>query len=144
AVGVISSQIELLKSRDTLLKVIDQLGLRSAAEFNGSEGGVSPLSMVTQMISRRAVTPNSVDETVLSTLYDQMVVAQERDSAVISVTVSSQDPQLAADIANAIAAAHVSRRAQLSLSDTADASSWLGDEIDRLRIAVQEAESKVA
>jgi len=33
--GVVSSQIELIKSRDTLLKVIDQLDLRSVPEFNG-------------------------------------------------------------------------------------------------------------
>ena len=35
-VGVVSSQIELLKSRDTLLGVIDQLDLRSNPEFNGA------------------------------------------------------------------------------------------------------------
>src|SRR5690606_12992839 len=33
--GVVSSQIELLKSRDTLLRVIDELDLRSKSEFNG-------------------------------------------------------------------------------------------------------------
>jgi hypothetical protein len=38
----------------------------------------------------------------------------------------------------------VARRAQLSISDTADATGWLREEIDRLRVAVQEAESAVA
>lgn len=144
AAGVISSQIELVKSRDTLLKVIDQLGLRSVAEFNGSGEAPGPLSIITSVISRNPTAPTSLDEIVLGNLYDKLVVAQERDSAVISVQVSSQDPQLAADIANAIAAAHVARRAELSLSDTAEASTWLGDEIARLRVAVEEAESKVA
>ncbi|UXN73109.1 Wzz/FepE/Etk N-terminal domain-containing protein [Devosia sp. A8/3-2] len=40
--SVVSSQIELLKSRDTLLKVVDQLDLRSVPEFNGSAGGGFP------------------------------------------------------------------------------------------------------
>src|SRR5690606_16641014 len=62
----------------------------------------------------------------------------------ISVLVRSTDPQLAADIANAVARAHVVRRAQLSLSDTADASGWLNEEIARLRISVEQAESAVA
>lgn len=144
AAGVVSSQIELLKSRDTLLKVIDQLDLRSVAEFNGGEAGFSPLGMITQLIGRRAATPNSIDETVLNALYERLTAVQERDSAIISVQVRSADPQLAADIANAVANAHVARRAELSISDTADASGWLLDEINRLRISVQQAESAVA
>ncbi len=142
--GLISSQIELLKSRDTLLKVIDELDLRSVAEFNGSGAGFSPLDIVSQAIGRRAATPNSIDERVLATLYERLTVVQERDSAIISVLVRSTDPQRAADIANAVANAHVARRADLSISDTADASSWLLDEINRLRVSVQEAESTVA
>jgi succinoglycan biosynthesis transport protein ExoP len=142
--GVVSSQIELLKSRDTLLTVIDRLDLRSVPEFNGSQGGFSPLGMISQLLGRRASTPNSIDETVLNTLYQRLAVSQERDSAIISVTVSSTDPELAAEIANAVANAHVARRASLSLSDTADASSWLLEEINRLRGTVQEAEAAVA
>jgi succinoglycan biosynthesis transport protein ExoP len=141
--GVVSSQIELIKSRDTLLRVIDELDLRSKAEFNGSQSGFSPMGVLMQMLGR-SNRPVSIDETVLNTLYDRMTVVQERDSRIISVLVRSTDPQLAADIANAVARAHVVRRAQLSLSDTADASGWLNEEIARLRISVEQAESAVA
>ncbi|WP_240233260.1 GumC family protein [Devosia lacusdianchii] len=142
--GVVSSQIELLKSRDTLVKVIDQLDLRSVPEFNGSEGGgFSPMGLVSQMLGRKATAVN-VDEAVLANLYDRLTVVQERDSRLISVLVRSTDPQRAADIANAVANAHVARRAELSLSDTAEASGWLRAEIDRLRLSVNEAETAVA
>ncbi|MBF0678938.1 MAG: GumC family protein [Devosia sp.] len=141
--GVVSSQIELIKSRDTLLRVIDELDLRSKAEFNGSQSGFSPMGVLMQLLGR-SNRPVSIDETVLNTLYDRMTVVQERDSRIISVLVRSTDPQLAADIANAVARAHVVRRAQLSLSDTADASGWLNEEIARLRISVEQAESAVA
>lgn len=144
--GVISSQIELIKSRDTLLTVIDRLDLRSVPEFNGAGrgGGFSPLGMISRLLGRGASAAVSVDEIVLNTLYERLTVVQERDSAIISVLVRSTDPQLAADIANAVANAHVSRRAQLSLSDTAEASSWLADEIAKLRITVTSAETAVA
>lgn len=142
--GVVSSQIELLKSRDTLLTVVDKLDLRSVPEFNGTgAGGFSPIAVVSQLLGRKT-TPVSVDEVVLNTLYDRLTVIQERDSRLISVLVRSTDPQLAADIANAIAEAHVARRAQLSLSDTAEASGWLADEIAKLRVSVTEAETAVA
>ena len=143
--GVVSSQIELIKSRDTLMRVIDQLDLRSVPEFNGSGGGggFSPLGIVSQLLGRKSA-PVSVDETVLANLYERMTVIQERDSRLISVLVRSTDPQRAADIANAVANAHVARRAELSLSDTAEASGWLLTEIERLRTLVTAAETKVA
>lgn len=142
--GVVSSQIELIKSRDTLLTVIDKLDLRSVPEFNGAGGeGFSPLAIVSQMLGRKS-TPVSVDEIVLNTLYERLSVVQERDSRIISVLVRSTSPQLAADIANAVASAHVARRANLSLSDTAEASGWLGEEIAKLRVSVTAAETEVA
>lgn len=142
--GVVSSQIELIKSRDTLLTVVDKLDLRSVPEFNGTgAAGFSPLAVVSQLLGRKS-TPVSVDEVVLNALYERLTVIQERDSRLISVLVRSTDPQLAADIANAVAEAHVARRAQLSLSDTAEASSWLADEIAKLRVSVTEAETAVA
>lgn len=142
--GVVSSQIALIRSRDTLLKVIDQLDLRSVPEFNGSGGGgFSPLGIVGQLLGRKSA-PVSIDETVLNNLYERLTVSQERDSRLISVSVLSTDPQLAADLANAIANAHVTRRAQLSLSDTAEASGWLAEEIERLRVTVTAAETAVA
>jgi succinoglycan biosynthesis transport protein ExoP len=141
--GVVSSQIELLKSRDTLVSVIDRLDLRSVPEFNGSGGGFSPMGLIGQLLGRGS-TPSSIDETVLNNLNERLTVAQERDSRIISVSVQSTDPQLAAQIANAVANAHVTRRAQLSLSDTVEASGWLAEEIAKLRVSVSEAESAVA
>ena len=142
--GVVSSQIELLKSRDTLLTVVDKLDLRSVPEFNGAGGGgFSPVAIVSQLLGRKAA-PVSIDEVVLNNLYERLSATQERDSRLISVTVSSTDPKLAADIANAVANAHVVRRAELSLSDTAEASSWLADEIAKLRVSVTAAETAVA
>ena len=139
---LISSQIELIKSRDTLLAVVDQLNLRSLPEFNGG-AGANPLTMVLSLIGRKPTAP-SVDETVLNNLNDRLTVIRELDSAVISIHVRSSDPQLAAKIANTIAAEHVKRRAEQSVADTKDATVWLQQQIDQLRIKVQDADGKVA
>ncbi len=141
--GVVSSQIELLRSRDTLMRVINELDLREVPEFNGvGDGSLSPLATLGRLLGRGGSA--NLDETVLNNLYARLNVAQERDSRIISVGVMSSDPELAARIANALANAHVDRRAELSLTDTARASEWLAEEIDRLRIAVVEAETAVA
>jgi succinoglycan biosynthesis transport protein ExoP len=139
--ALLSSQIELIKSRDTLLAVIDTLNLRSVPELSGVS--MSPVSLVLQLLGRKPEA-KSIDETVLENLNSRVTVLRERDSAVISVYVRSESPKLAADIANAIAAAHVKRRADLSLSDTAEASVWLEQEIAKLRDKVSAAENAVA
>jgi len=139
--ALMSSQIELVKSRDTLLAVIDTEKLRSVPEFNGS--AVNPMTMVLRLLGRNAE-PRSVDETVLQNLIERLTVIRERDSAVVSIFVRSADPQLAARLANAIATEHVKRRAQQSLTDTAEASVWLEQQIDDLRIKVQQADTAVA
>jgi len=141
--SVVSSQIELIKSRDTLLKVVDELDLRSVPEFNGSGSAPSPLALISQLLGRKPA-PANLDETVLGNLLDRMTVIQERDSRIVSILVRSTDPELAARIANAVARAHIERRAGLSLSDTAEASSWLNAEIEKLRVSVREAENAVA
>jgi succinoglycan biosynthesis transport protein ExoP len=139
--ALMSSQIELVKSRDTLLAVIDTEKLRSVPEFNGS--AVNPMTMLLRLMGRNPE-PRSVDETVLQNLNERLTVIRERDSAVISIYVRSSDPQLAARLANAIAAEHMKRRAGQSLADTAEASAWLEQQIEALRVKVEEADSAVA
>ncbi|HEY4202192.1 MAG TPA: GumC family protein [Devosiaceae bacterium] len=139
--GAISSQIELIQSRDTLLKVIDSEHLRDVPEF--TQGSSSPLTAIMALLGRKPA-QRDVDEVILQNLMERLTVVRQRDSLVISVNVRSTDPQLAARLANAIANAHVQRRAALSLSDTADASVWLDQQVKALRTKVADAESKVA
>jgi polysaccharide biosynthesis transport protein len=139
--ALLSSQIELIKSRDTLLAVIDSQNLRSVPEFNGT--AASPITMLLTLVGRKAE-PRSVDETVLQNLNERLTVIRERDSAVISIYVRSGDPQLAASIANAIATEHVKRRGGQLLADTAEATVWLQQQIEQLRGKVQQADQAVA
>ena len=139
--ALISSQIELIRSRDTLLAVVDQLNLRSVPEFNGT--GSNPLTLVLSILGHRPE-PRTLDDSVLQALNDRLTVIRERDSAVVSIYVRAGDPELAAKIANAIAAEHVKRRTQQSVTDTQDATAWLQQQIDQLRTKVQQEDAKVA
>jgi polysaccharide biosynthesis transport protein len=138
--ALMSSQIELIKSRDLLLEVVDAENLRSVPEFAGP--GFSLTGFAMNLVGRRPAP--SVDEIVLGNLADRMTVVRERDSSVISVYVRSADRELAAKIANSIAATHVKRRASQSITDTAEATVWLQQEIEKLRTKVNTAETAVA
>jgi uncharacterized protein involved in exopolysaccharide biosynthesis len=138
--ALISNQIELLKSRDLLLEVVDRENLRSVPEFSGV--GFNPVQAVLSLLGRKPE-PRSLDETVLANLGDRMTVTRERDPTVISVLVRSTDAALAARVANAIAEAAVKRRATPSGTDTADTAALPQGEIDRLRLKVRAAETAV-
>src|SRR3569833_984070 len=136
--ALLSSQIELIKSRDTLAAGAMQLMLASVQEFYGSASS-NPLTLVRSLVGRKPE-PKGVDDAVINNLSDRLTVIRELDSAVISIHVRSADPALAAKIANAIAATHVKRRADQSLVDTKNATASLQQQIDKLRVAVQEAD----
>ena len=139
--AAMSRQIELLRSRDTLLAVIDRQNLRSEPEFTGM--GLSPLALVQQLIGG-AREPRSIEETALHNLGDRLHVARTGEAGVISIGVRSENPELAARLANDIAEAHVVRRTAQLPAGTEAATAGLESEIARLRLDVQEADEAVA
>lgn len=139
--ALISSQIELIKSRDLLLAVVKAEKLTEKDEFRSM--GFNPVNSVMSLMGRKPE-PKSLEETALTNLSDRMTVIRERDSAVISVFVRSVDPVLAAQLANAIAAEHVKRRGAQSLSDAGDTKVSLSRDIDVQRARVTAADQAVA
>jgi uncharacterized protein involved in exopolysaccharide biosynthesis len=139
--ALISSQIELIKSRDLLLAVVDATGLRDKDEFKSP--GFNPITSLLALVGKKP-DQRTVDEIVLANLSDRMTVIRERDSAVIGVYVRSTDPALAAQLANAIAAEHVKRRGEQSVGDAADSKVSLARDIDVQRARVTAADGAVA
>jgi len=145
--AAIASQIQLLKSRETLLRVVDDLDLRSNPEFVGSSAGPLDLVFALFSIGSGPATEEpafSVDDNIIAKLSAGLVAAQARDSRVISIKYTSQTPETASAVANALAKALVERRSGLSISDTSDATVWLDQEIERLSADVLAAENAVA
>ena len=139
--SAISSQIELIQSRDSLLRVLEVANLRNEAEFTKVSQGL--IGTILQLFGRPAVSSKS-DNVILGNLESRLTVVRERDSQLISILFRSEAPQLAAHIANAVAQTHVNRRTGVLIDDTADATRWLEVEIDKLRARVSEAEAEAA
>ncbi|MBN9317783.1 MAG: hypothetical protein J0I99_18745 [Devosia sp.] len=137
----VESQVELLTSRDLLLRVVDLQNLRSVPEF--SSVGFSPLSALMRLIGQGAATRN-LDDVVIANLAGRMSVGRERESSVVSVTVHAGDAELAASIANAVARAHVEGWAARQASEQAGATTRLNQEIESLRARVSAADAAVA
>jgi uncharacterized protein involved in exopolysaccharide biosynthesis len=139
--AAVESQVQLIRSRETLIKVIEAENLDEVAEFVTPDPG--PFGIF-RLLGRGQQSTKTPDARVLDALRKGLVAARERSSRVVSISFTARSPELAARVANAIAAAHVGRRTDLVLSDTGDASNWLEGEIKKLRTRVADAEREVA
>jgi polysaccharide biosynthesis transport protein len=140
----VTSQAQLILSRDLAVEVINKLKLGELPEFDPALGGVSLLKSITGFIGLTknplSMTP---EERVLDAYYDRLNVYPVEKSRVIVIDFLSENPELAARVANAIADAYLQRQQLAKQEQTRGAGQWLSGEIEKLRKKVEEAEAKV-
>ena len=140
----VTSQAQLILSRDLAVEVINKLKLGERPEFDPALGGVSLLKSVLGFIgltkNPMSMTP---EERVLDAYYDRLNVYPVEKSRVIVIDFLSENPDLAARVANAIADAYLERQQLAKQEQTRGAGQWLSGEIEKLRKKVEESEAKV-
>jgi polysaccharide biosynthesis transport protein len=105
------TQYEIIKSRAVLNKTIEALKLKQRVPELASDDA----------------------------LRSSLIVEPRRNTRLVLIKVEQSDPALAAELANAIAAAYVQYNLELKMKGASDAISWLTDEANRLRAKVQES-----
>ena len=140
----VTSQAQLILSRDLATEVINKLKLNERREFDSALGGVSLFKTVLGFIGLTknplSMTPQ---ERVLDAYYDRLNVYPVEKSRVIVIDFLSENPELAARVANAIADAYLERQQLAKQEQVRGAGTWLAGEIEKLRKKVEEAEAKV-
>ncbi len=140
----VMSQAQIILSRDLAREVIAKLKLGERPEFDPTLTGVSPIKAVLGVLGLvkdpLSMTP---EERVLEAYYDRLSVVPVDKSRVIDVDFLSEDPELAARVANAIADGYLVRQREAKQEQARAASEYLSGEIDTMRKKVEEAEAKV-
>ena len=140
----VTSQVQLILSRDLASEVIDKLKLGERREFDPALGGVSLVKRVLGIFgfikNPMSMTPQ---ERVLEAYYDRLSVYAVDKSRVIVIDFLSQNPELAARVANAIADAYLVRQQAAKQEQARSAGQWLSGEIESMRKKVADAEAKV-
>jgi succinoglycan biosynthesis transport protein ExoP len=140
----VTSQVQLVLSRDLAREIIKQNKLAELPEFDPVLAGLSPVRSLLALfgIGRDpfSMTP---EERVLDAYFDRLTVYAVDKSRVIVVEFQSQDPDLAAQVANSIVDGYLVLQQNARQGQAKSASLWLSGEIDSLRKKVAEAESRV-
>ena len=140
----VTSQIQVVLSRDLAREVIKKLNLANTPEFDPAVAGSSPLHVLLGLIGiGRDRSTMSKEERTLAAFYDHLNVYAVEKSRVIAVDFSSANPELAANVANAMAETYLQMQQTAKQDQTRAAGTWLAGEIEKMRKKVAEAEAKV-
>jgi succinoglycan biosynthesis transport protein ExoP len=139
----VTSQVQLLLSRDLARDIIKKNKLAELPEFDSVLRGLLPLKSLLALIGigrdPLSLTP---EERVLDAYFERFTAYAVDKSRVIVIEFQSSDPDLAARVANSIADGYLVMQQTARQAQARDASQWLSVEIDNLRKKVAEAESR--
>ncbi|MHC2438364.1 GumC family protein [Bradyrhizobium sp. USDA 4451] len=140
----VTSQVQLLLSRDLARDIIKKNKLAERPEFDPVLRGFSPLKSLLALfgIGRDpfSLTP---EERVLDSYYERFQAYAVDKSRVMVIEFQSEDPELAARVANSIADGYLVLQQGARQDQAKSASTWLLGEIDKLRGKVADADSRV-
>src|SRR6266851_1743453 len=140
----VTSQVQLLLSRDLAREIIRKNKLAERPEFDPVLQGISPVkSLLTLFGIGRDPFSLTPEERVLDAYFDRFTAYAVDKSRVIVIEFQSRDPELAARVANSIAEGYLVVQQGARQEQAKSAGQWLSGEIDNLRRKVAEAESRV-
>ena len=139
-----TSQVQLLLSRDLALDVIRKNHLDKLPEFDPVLNGISPLKSLLMLVGiGRDPLRSTPEERVLNAYYARLTAYAVDKSRVMVIEFQSNDPKLAAKVANSIADGYLVMQQAGRQEQAKAAGQWLSVEIDGLRKKVAEAEDRV-
>ena len=139
--SMVRSQVSVIESRDIADRVVAALKLTDRAEFDSLKKGVGTLKQIFITLGF-STDPRSVSAEQRAALkyLDQLAVYVLPSSNVIGIKYTSNDPQTAAEVANALAETYVMSTREAQLVPNGRARDWLGEQIEDLRKKVVESE----
>ena len=140
----VTSQVQLVQSRDLAREIIKKNKLAERPEFDPVLQGFSPLKSLLALVGIGrdpfSLTP---EERVLEAYYERFTAYAVDKSRVIVIEFQSRDPELAARVANSIAEGYLVLQQDVRQDQAKAAGQWLSGKIDDLRKKVSDAESRV-
>jgi uncharacterized protein involved in exopolysaccharide biosynthesis len=142
--AAVTSQVQILLSRDLAIDVIKKNKLDHLPEFDPVLNGVSPLKTLLMLFGiGRDPLRMTPEERVLGAYYDRLTAYAVDKSRVMVVEFQSIDPELAAKVADSIADGYLTMQQAARQDQAKAAGQWLSGEIDGLRKKVADAEGRV-
>lgn len=147
------TQFEILKSNSIAAAVIAKLNLQDEAEFI-PENDASVLTMLRDVLpflpaddDAEVLTEQEIAErklrAVIKQFSEQLTIKPIRKTQLVSISFASEDPRLAAKVANAVGEVYIQQDLFDKISVNESASGWLNLRLSELRVTLDQSEAKL-
>lgn len=151
----VQNELEILRSYTIAEKVIDRLKLDQLTEFNPA---LKDEQILKSYIEKFAAQEEDIESVlrkpqlgnippervlVIEQFLERMTLHNIQDSRVIELKYRSQNPLLAADIANSVLEVYLDQQRQEKYTKTDQANEWLNKRVAELQQKVKESETAV-
>ncbi|MBY6059434.1 GumC family protein [Leisingera daeponensis] len=146
----VNSELEVLKSRGLMGKVVDKLDLISDPEFNASLRPSSAFSGLQSFLGRSddmsdmpaELSEQLIRDNVISSLLEKVSIHNVPQSLVFQVTVETESARKSALIADTIVDLYILNQIEVKFDATEQATTWLADRVAELQVELETAEAK--
>ncbi len=145
----LNSQIEVIKSRKLIGKVVDRLELSNDPEFVAELRDPSPIKLVIDWVKSKIgvssdqAQPNPKDSAI-DQLTENLSAVILPDTQVFRIRLETEDPKKSVSIVNALSDAFVGDQIDAKKASTKKAVVWLTEKVEKLGKELTEAEAKEA
>lgn len=144
--SVVNSEVEVLRSRGLLGRVVDRLALTEDPAFNSVLRGQSRLDRLRALVTAPAVpdpSPDKARDRAINHLLNMTEIRAVPNSLVFRIKVHGANPTQAAQIADMIAEIYVRNQLDVKFQATEQATAWLADRVTDLQSELEAAEAQV-
>ncbi|NOH79906.1 polysaccharide biosynthesis tyrosine autokinase [Vibrio sp. RE86] len=148
------TQFEILKSNQIAERVIETLKLEERLEFNATLSRDKSLKQMIKALplfkaygKEEAKTEAQIQESIrqdaLVIFADNLTISPIRKTQLVKISFISEDPELAAEVANAVGNAYIELNVEARLAATKDASLWISNRLEELKEQLAGSERKL-
>jgi len=148
----VNSEVEVLRARGLMERVVDRLDLTNDAEFNAALRPESWLDRAVAMagfslgfgVDRRPPLPSRERDATVSALLERVTIQNVPNSLVFDVTAETDNAEKSALLADTIVELYILNQLEVKFEATEQAKVWLADRVADLQRELELAEASVS
>jgi len=148
--ATINTEVEVIKSRGLMEKLVVRLDLTSDPEFNPRLRPPNPYALeplIKGLLGLQQPVTQPSDRAILDTTIDQVLrvisVSNKRQSYVFNITATTTSPETSALLANTLADLYILDQLDVKFKATEQATKWLTGRVADLKVDLETAVRKV-
>lgn len=152
----VNSEVEVLRSRSLMGKVVERLDLTADPEFNDNLKSPSLVDQAIGWAKTRAglattmpdlpaeVVARQEHDSAVNALLDRVRVQNVSNSLVFQITAETENAEKSALIADTIVELYILNQLEVKFEATEQATTWLTNRVAELQVQLEDAEAQVA